>query len=216
MTAALGPAAGAAASPSPRTSAAAPSGTDFPAVDPTFSGAPGTHLPHRVLPSPVASPSPFSPSPPDASPPRIAPAPAGQAALTLPATTPPVVPPPLTPSLTPPLDPSATPFATPSQNEQPFAGRPAGEGRVRPGRSLSPQELAEAIAALENEETPAPPSAPASDALPFPSSEPVPTTRPHALGARATEGLRSLSLGSGIALAGIGLAFLGARMRRAD
>ncbi|MGW2836973.1 hypothetical protein ACWCWD_04135 [Streptomyces sp. NPDC001493] len=149
-----------------------------------------------------------SPSTPAAA--AVAPAPAGQAGFTLPATTPPVAPPPLTPSLTPPL----TPTATPSQGEQPFAGRPAGEGRVRPGRSLSPQELAEAIAALEDEATPEPPSA--SAAPPFPSSEPVPTTRPHALGTHATGGLRHLSLGSGIALVGLGLAFLGARMRRAD
>ncbi|WP_327176862.1 hypothetical protein OG599_17315 [Streptomyces sp. NBC_01335] len=240
MTAALGPTAGAAASPSPRTGVAPP-GSAPPAAGSAFSRAPGTHLPHGAPPSPAASPSSsFSPAPAPASAPAPAPAPeeaspsapgasaaavpapAGRAALTLPTATPPVAPPPLTPTgpslLTPTGSPPVTPFATPSEGERPFAGRPAGEGRVRPGRPLSPQELAEAIAALEDEATPATPSASTStSAAPFfPSSEPAPATRPHALGTRATEGLRRLSLGSGIALVGLGLAFLGARMRRAD
>lgn len=102
--------------------------------------------------------------------------------------------------------------------DEPFAGRPAGEGRVRPGRSLTPQELASAAAALEDDEAADSPSEPASVAPPFafPSSEPVPAVRRQALGGPAAERLRLLSLGSGIALVGLGLALLGARMRRVN
>ncbi|MES9587956.1 hypothetical protein ABWK57_03500 [Streptomyces sp. NPDC094045] len=105
--------------------------------------------------------------------------------------------------------------------QPPLAGRKAGEGRLRPGRQLSPQELAHADSALQQ---PAPPSA-AMDPDPDPSPAATPVASappgagplsPQALSAPAVQQVKQLSLGAGITLIGLGLGFLALRMRRSD
>ncbi|MEU9560868.1 hypothetical protein AB0D16_02310 [Streptomyces sp. NPDC048161] len=108
----------------------------------------------------------------------------------------------------------------PQPEAQPtLAGREAGEGRLRPGRQLSPQELAQADSTLQQ---PAPPSA-ATDPEPLPAATPVASAppgggplSPQALSAPAVQQVKQLSLGAGITLIGLGLGFLALRMRRSD
>ncbi|WP_328720521.1 hypothetical protein OHT52_14205 [Streptomyces sp. NBC_00247] len=123
--------------------------------------------------------------------------------------------PPATPLVPPSVGPSDEASTGPPKDGAPFAGRLAGEGRVRPGRSLTPDELASAVAALEDDDEETPPPAPASVAPPFPSSEPLTTAHRRALRARTAERLRGLSLGGGITLVGLGLFLLAVRVRRA-
>ncbi|QNE76296.1 hypothetical protein F0344_18190 [Streptomyces finlayi] len=108
---------------------------------------------------------------------------------------------------------SASPSA--SAVRSPLAGRPAGEGRTRPGRSLSPLELARADALLEEEE----PEPDIGEVLPAevtPStSAGAPQSAPQALDGPAVRQVQEVSLGAGIALVGLGLGFLAFRMRRA-
>ncbi|WP_299529788.1 hypothetical protein [uncultured Streptomyces sp.] len=122
---------------------------------------------------------------------------------------------------------SGTPGAGPAEagsSTPPLAGREAAQGRPRPGRSLSPQELARAAAALERasndaEEEPeefeepddARVAATPSDA----TEDAVTTAPPKALSGPAAAQLRDASLGVGISLVGLGLAFLAFRLRRA-
>ncbi|MFE0002619.1 hypothetical protein [[Kitasatospora] papulosa] len=99
-----------------------------------------------------------------------------------------------------------------------MAGRSAGEGRARPGRSLSPLEEANSDAAAdEMPPDPDPVEVPAFTAPPEAFPEPGRTARQRqAQDGSNTRQVRDVSLGSGIALVGLGLAFLGLRMRRAD
>ena len=95
-----------------------------------------------------------------------------------------------------------------------MAGRQAGEGRARPGRSLSPMELADASASADEvppEEDPVPAATPPPDAFP----EPGRTSR-QALDGPAVRQVQQVSLGVGIALVGLGLGFLGLRLRRVN
>lgn len=95
-----------------------------------------------------------------------------------------------------------------------MAGRQAGEGRARPGRSLSPMELADASASADEvppESDPVPAVTPPPDAFP----EPGRTSR-QALDEPAVRQVQQVSLGAGIALVGLGLGFLGLRLRRAN
>lgn len=116
---------------------------------------------------------------------------------------------------------SSSPSASPdvSGSTAPLAGREAGAGRARPGRSLTPPEQARA-------ERPAPEDEPDAD-LVEPVDLPVSTPPPSAFtdpGARSGQALdaasvrrvQQVSLGTGIALVGLGLGFLAFRMRRAN
>ncbi|WP_406393787.1 hypothetical protein [Streptomyces sp. NBC_00887] len=95
-----------------------------------------------------------------------------------------------------------------------MAGRQAGEGRARPGRSLSPMELADASASADEvppEADPVPATTPPPEAFP----ERGRTTR-QALDEPVVRQVQQVSLGVGIALVGLGLGFLGFRLRRAN
>ncbi|MEU5164975.1 MULTISPECIES: hypothetical protein [Streptomyces] len=113
---------------------------------------------------------------------------------------------------------SPSPTASSSAEEPPLAGRQAGEGRARPGRSLSPMETADSEAtADEMPPDPDPVDVPAF--TPPPEAFPQPGESPRqrqALDEPALPHVRDVSLGSGIALVGLGLAFLAFRMRRAN
>jgi len=111
-----------------------------------------------------------------------------------------------------------SPAASSSATEPPLAGRSAGEGRARPGRSLSPLEEANSDAAAdEMPPDPDPVEVPAFTPPPEAFPEPGRTARQRqAQDGSTTRQVRDVSLGSGIALVGLGLAFLGLRMRRAD
>ncbi|WP_327268953.1 hypothetical protein OG233_15360 [Streptomyces sp. NBC_01218] len=86
---------------------------------------------------------------------------------------------------------------------------------MRPGRPLTPQELASAVAALEEAGTEGSLTPAPSPEVPFPSSEPGPARR-LTLSARSAERVRQVSLGGGIALVGLGVGFVAARMRRVE
>lgn len=115
---------------------------------------------------------------------------------------------------------SDSPEETPrSEARSPLAGREAGEGRLRPGRQLSPQELAHADNTFQRS---ASPSA-TTDPEPVPAAPPAASTSPgadglspQALDAPTVRRVKQVSLGAGIALIGMGLGFLAFRMRRAD
>ncbi len=115
---------------------------------------------------------------------------------------------------------SPSPSVSASAEQPPFAGRQAGEGRARPGRSLSPQDIADSEAAAD--EVPPdqdPVDRPAFTPPPGAFPEPGETERQRqrqALDEPALRQVRDVSLGSGIALVGLGLAFLALRMRRTD
>lgn len=99
-----------------------------------------------------------------------------------------------------------------------MAGRQAGEGRARPGRSLSPLELAQSEAAADEvppEADPGavPPFTPPPGAFPEPGES---ARQRQALDEPAVRQVRDVSLGTGITLVGLGLAFLAFRVRRAN
>ena len=105
--------------------------------------------------------------------------------------------------------------------QSPLAGREAGEGRSRPGRQLSPWELAHADGSFQRPDA----SSAASDPSPVPAPAETPGVStspgadglsPQALDAPAVRRVKQVSLGAGIALIGMGLGFLAFRMRRAD
>ncbi|WP_411081565.1 hypothetical protein [Streptomyces sp. cmx-18-6] len=106
-----------------------------------------------------------------------------------------------------------------SGSTAPMAGREAGAGKPRPGRSLTPLELARA-------ETPAEPEAsdgPGKDTADLPVFTPPPDafsdpgpSAGRALDAATVRQAQQVSLGAGIVLVGLGLGFLGLRMRRAS
>ncbi len=118
-------------------------------------------------------------------------------------------------------DSASSPSASPdvSGSTAPLAGREAGAGKERPGRSLSPLEPARDE---EPNEEDAPESA-LADPVDLPVSTPPPSafTDPgsrsgQALDAAAVRRVQQVSLGTGIALVGLGLGFLAFRMRRAN
>lgn len=106
-----------------------------------------------------------------------------------------------------------------SGSTAPLAGREAGAGKVRPGRSLTPLELARA----ETPDEPEPPDEPEQSPVGLPEST-VPPEDFSETGAQATRALdaaavrqvQQVSLGTGIALVGLGLAFLAFRLRRVN
>lgn len=115
---------------------------------------------------------------------------------------------------------SSSPSASPdvSGSTAPLAGREAGAGKARPGRSLSPLEP-RAEEPVEEDE----PEASLADPVDLPVSTPPPSafTDPgprsgQALDAAAVRRVQQVSLGTGIALVGLGLGFLAFRMRRAN
>ncbi|MFI1186615.1 hypothetical protein [Streptomyces californicus] len=116
--------------------------------------------------------------------------------------------------------PSASPEV--SGSTVPLAGREAGAGKARPGRSLSPYEPAAAETPLTRD----PPDEAAESRvdpvdLPAPTPPPDAFTDPaqraaaQALDAASLRRVQQVSLGTGIALIGLGLGFLAFRMRRA-
>lgn len=118
-----------------------------------------------------------------------------------------------------PARPSAFPSlaASSSVEESPLAGRLAGEGRARPGRSLTPQEAASSEAAADEvPPDPDPVEVPVFTPPPEAFPEPARPRQREALDEPAVRQVRGVSLGSGIALVGLGLGFLAIRMRRTN
>ncbi|WP_237527935.1 hypothetical protein [Streptomyces sp. SID2119] len=106
-----------------------------------------------------------------------------------------------------------------SGSTAPMAGREAGAGKARPGRSLTPLELARA----ETPVSPEPSDEPEESASDLPVFTPPPEafSEPGAAGARALDAaavrqVQQVSLGTGIALVGLGIAFLAFRLRRVN
>ncbi|MFG2722387.1 hypothetical protein ACGFW5_29465 [Streptomyces sp. NPDC048416] len=126
-------------------------------------------------------------------------------------------------------DPSGTPSSRVSSEEQHLAGSRAGVGRTRPGRvdaqypsvPDAPDEIASALNEAQPrpaERTPAPePSQPGSPQASIPTA-PQPPARhrqsPRALSTESDLRFHVLSLGAGLTLTGLGLGFLGLRLRR--
>ncbi len=113
-----------------------------------------------------------------------------------------------------------------SGSTAPLAGREAGAGKARPGRSLTPLEPAQAESRTEQdpaqeaaEEADEPDTAPAGlhDFTTPPDAFTDPAARAaRALDAAAVRQVQQVSLGTGIALVGLGLAFLAVRLRRVN
>lgn len=118
-------------------------------------------------------------------------------------------------------DSASSPSASPdvSGSTAPLAGREAGAGKARPGRSLSPLELTRAEEQVPEDE----PDTDLVDPVDLPVSTPPPSafTDPgprsgQALDAASVRRVQQVSLGTGIALVGLGLGFLAFRMRRVN
>ncbi|MFJ5048185.1 hypothetical protein [Streptomyces sp. NPDC088719] len=118
-------------------------------------------------------------------------------------------------------DSTSSPSASPdvSGSTAPLAGREAGAGKARPGRSLTPLELARAEEPVPEDE----PDADLAEPVDLPVSTPPPSafTDPaarsgQALDAASVRRVQQVSLGTGIALVGLGLGFLAFRMRRVN
>lgn len=116
-----------------------------------------------------------------------------------------------------PSSPSASPGV--SGSTAPLAGREAGAGKARPGRSLSPLEPARAEEPVAEDE----PDATLADPVDLPVSTPPPSAfsdpgarSGQALDAASVRRVQQVSLGTGIALVGLGLGFLAFRLRRAN
>jgi hypothetical protein len=129
----------------------------------------------------------------------------------------------LAPSTPPGRGGSPSPAASASTQEPPLAGRQAGEGRARPGRSLTPLEAADSetvdseAAADGMPPDPDPAEVPAFTPPPGAFPEPGEATRKRQTVDEPDRGpVRDASLGSGIVLVGLGLVFLALRIRRAD
>ncbi|MFG3282852.1 hypothetical protein [Streptomyces sp. NPDC048111] len=139
------------------------------------------------------------------------------------------------PSTTALLSPSVRPSVQPSPqalvDDQRLAGSRAGVGRTRPGRVESTEDLLPDVSDAMAPDEPAPAreaaDPPAAQRPPHeperPSSAPTPAERPPSARHRqrsqalsTSDDLRFhvLSLGAGLALTGLGLGFLGLRLRR--
>ncbi|MFD3646267.1 hypothetical protein ACFWUT_24540 [Streptomyces cyaneofuscatus] len=104
-----------------------------------------------------------------------------------------------------------------SGSTAPMAGREAGAGKARPGRSLTPLELARAETPSDADPSDEPEES-ASD-LPVFTPPPEAFSDPGAAGAldaAAVRQVQQVSLGTGIALVGLGIAFLAFRLRRVN
>ncbi|MFD0423651.1 hypothetical protein [Streptomyces parvus] len=121
-------------------------------------------------------------------------------------------------------EPSSSPSASPdvSGSTAPLAGREAGAGKERPGRSLSPMELAR-VEDPVGEDPPEEADEGIADPVDLPASTPPPDAfsdpgqrSGQALDAAAVRRVQEVSLGTGIALVGLGLGFLAFRMRRTN
>ncbi|MFH9394303.1 hypothetical protein [Streptomyces sp. NPDC017556] len=222
--AALGPLGGSAhGSPAPegppRTATTPAPGTSSPATpsaDPARPAAPRPPVPPGSA-SPSALPSALPPSSgvPVSGAPGTGPAPSSPAATVLGAQAPDG------PGSDSPDSTSSSPSASPavSGSTAPLAGREAGAGKARPGRSLSPLELARVEEPVPENE----PDADLVDPVDLPASTPPPSafTDPgprsgQALDAASVRRVQQASLGTGIALVGLGLGFLAFRMRRVN
>ncbi|MFE6972196.1 hypothetical protein [Streptomyces sp. NPDC057682] len=195
---------GASAEPPSGTPYAPPPVAHVPTPVPSASGLPSTAAPPSATGLPSAS-APVPVPSATASVPAAPGAPAPAASWGAPAH--PAPPPSATDSSSP--DPGSP---RPEDVQSPMAGLPAGEGRPRPGRTLSPQELdgADRLDDSENEPEPTPPAASpgttATAGIGRPSHQ--------ALSGPAVKRVQQMSLGVGIALVGMGLGFLALRMRR--
>lgn len=122
-----------------------------------------------------------------------------------------------------PPSPSRSASVEVSGSTAPLAGREAGAGKARPGRSLTPLEVARAEARAEAPVEPEPSDEPEESAVGLPVftpppeafSEPGPPAA-RALDAAAVRQVQQVSLGTGIALVGLGIAFLAFRLRRVN
>ncbi|MDG9682741.1 hypothetical protein QC334_08295 [Streptomyces sp. DH18] len=220
--AALGPSGGSAHGASPPdgpSRAVAPPGTPSPAATATATPPPPAGA--RPVPSGSASPSELPSAPPLPSGVPVSGAPGTGPASSSPATTGRGAQAPAGPGADAPDSASSSPSASPhvSGSTAPLAGREAGAGKARPGRSLSPLELARAEEPVEENE----PDATLADPVDLPVSTPPPSafTDPgprsgQALDAASVRRVQQVSLGTGIALVGLGLGFLAFRMRRAN
>ncbi|SCD82779.1 hypothetical protein GA0115253_1020110 [Streptomyces sp. Termitarium-T10T-6] len=109
-----------------------------------------------------------------------------------------------------------------SGSTAPLAGREAGAGKERPGRSLSPMEPARAEDP-DGEDPPEEADEGIADPVDLSASTPPPDAfrdpgqrSGQALDAAAVRRVQEVSLGTGIALVGLGLGFLAFRMRRTN
>ncbi|MFJ2417126.1 hypothetical protein [Streptomyces brevispora] len=189
---------------------------------------PAVAEPFVTVPGPSGSPSHVTPSATPSAPPPGAPsAPHRPGTSTGPSAAPaPPAPLPSAPSGAPSDDagpPSPSAGSPRSQDKQsPLAGRPAGEGRERPGRQLTPQEIAQADDAAEsNKNDPTATIPTPTDPAAVPVTVPDASTSPEAgrysrqaVGEGAVGQVQELSLGVGISLVGLGIGFLAMRIRR--
>ncbi|WDG30155.1 hypothetical protein N7925_18305 [Streptomyces sp. CA-278952] len=222
--AALGPLGGSAhgspAPASPPHSATPPTpGTSSPAATP--SAAPARPAAPRPVPSGSASPSALPSALPGRSGVPVSGTPGSGPDPSSPATTGHGAQAPAGPGSDSPDSASSSPSASPgvSGSTAPLAGREAGAGKARPGRSLTPLELARADEPVPEDE----PDADLVEPVDLPGSAPPPSafTDPgprsgQALDAASVQRIQQVSLGTGIALVGLGLGFLAFRMRQAN
>ncbi|MGW7093142.1 hypothetical protein [Streptomyces sp. NPDC054874] len=221
---ALGPLGGSAhGSPAPegpsRTATAPDSGTSSPAATP--SAAPARPAAPRPVPSGSASPSVLPSALPLRSGVPVSGAAGTGPALASPAATGQGAQAPAGPGADSPGSASSSPSASAdvSGSTAPLAGREAGAGKARPGRSLTPLELARAEEPVPedepNRDLVEPVDLPASTPPPSAFTDPGPRSG-QALDAASVRRVQQVSLGTGIALVGLGLGFLAFRMRRAN
>lgn len=181
---------------------ASPSGAPSPAAPPLPSGAAPSSAPPPALPLPsglLGSPSVEPGGSPSADSVHVvgAEAPAGSASPT----------------------PGRSASVEVSGSTAPLAGREAGAGKARPGRSPAPLEPVR----VETPETPEAPAEPEEAAVDLPVATPPPEAfsepgppAARALDAAAVRQVQQLSLGTGIVLVGLGLGFLAFRLRRVN
>ncbi|MDQ0985677.1 hypothetical protein [Streptomyces sp. V2I9] len=187
----------------PAASAAPPaSGASRPAR--TSSGSPAAHPSGLPLPDlPLPSGVPFAGSPGERPVPSSTASGHGAPGVDAPGTSP---------------SPSASPEV--SGSTAPLAGREAGAGKARPGRSLPPWEPAAAEPPVGEEQSGEsrvdPVDLPVSTPPPDAFTDPAQRAAARALDAASLRRVQQVSLGTGIALVGMGIGFLAFRLRRAN